>query len=154
MSQLTKACIALTDGLLYEDISDESGFKDAALNDADRPYLDNHLFLMYDVTTISDALRKKLDNLKWVFDQTLRNNNGNTYIVYTISLNKNQKNLLRMPYADGSNGAKIVSFYYGRDTKLVNRVMNHEYLNDDGESIPLETNVSDGNDFAREIQEK
>lgn len=31
--------------------------------------------------------------------------------------------------------------------------MNHEYLNDDGESIPLETNVSDGNDFAREIQE-
>lgn len=154
MSQLTKACIALIDGLLYEDINDESGFKDAALNDADRPYLDNHLFLMYDVTTISDTLRKKLDNLKWVFDQTLRNNDGNTYIVYTISLNKNQKNLLRMPYADGSSGAKIVSFYYGRDTKLVNHVMNHEYLSDDGESIPLETNVSDGNDFAREIQEK
>lgn len=52
MSQLTKACIALTDGLLYEDIGDKSGFKDAALNDADRPYLDNHLFLMYDATSI------------------------------------------------------------------------------------------------------
>ena len=76
MSQLTKACIALTEGLLYEDINDKSGFKDAALNDADRPYLDNHLFLMYDATSISDTLRKKLDNLKWVFDQTLRNNDS------------------------------------------------------------------------------
>ena len=154
MSQLTKACVALTEGLLYEDIDDGSGFKDAALNDADRPYLDNHLFLVYDVTTIPDKLKNKLDNLGWVFNQTLRNNDGCTYIVYTLALNKNQKNLLRMPYADGFNGAKIVSFYYGRDIKLVNHVMNHEYLCDDGESIPLETNVSDGNDFAREIQEK
>lgn len=154
MSQLVKACIALTNGLLYEDIDDKSGLKDASLTDADRPYLDNHLFLMYDLTTIPDKVHKKLDRLDCVFNQTLRNNDNHTYIVYAISLNQNQKNIIRMPHADGSNGAKIISFYYGRDVELVNKIMSHEYLNDDSKSILLETNVSDGNDFARELQEK
>lgn len=49
MSNLMKIAIPLlNESITIEDIQDCSGFVDAYFEDINRPYLDNHLFLMYD----------------------------------------------------------------------------------------------------------
>lgn len=55
----------LSDKLTLDDISIESGFCGMATKDINRPYLDNHIFLIYamDMTNKAIAIRKKLASL-------------------------------------------------------------------------------------------
>lgn len=49
MSQLLKFAVSnLNTNLTYSDVSPQAGFVKASFDDIDRPFLDNHFFLMYD----------------------------------------------------------------------------------------------------------
>lgn len=55
----------LSDKLTLDDISLDSGFCGMATKDKNRPYLDNHIFLIYSIkmTNKAIAVRKKLESL-------------------------------------------------------------------------------------------
>lgn len=72
-----------------EDFAPETGFLDAFTTDINRPYLDNCIFLMYDINTMSERrvdTMHKLMNLKSLYKTYLIRHNGAVYRIYAISI--------------------------------------------------------------------
>ena len=88
MNAAYKLIIPLLDkNLTLEDISPEAGFIDVFSEDINKPYLDNHIFLLYDLTNTSAkaySRNKKLESSKKLYDKYIITISGNEFIVYVF----------------------------------------------------------------------
>lgn len=93
MSTMYKMIIPLlNDCLKKEDFSEEAGFTDAFSMDINRPYLDNHIFLMYRFDTKESTWfrNKRFMDSGMVQNRKLIRINNTCYIVYAIPIINNQ----------------------------------------------------------------
>ena len=97
MSIAYKLIIPLLDeNLTIQDISPEAGFIDIYSEDINRPYLDNHIFLLYDMSNTKEAFEanlkmKSMKNLYGVYKVKI-NNVDYTLYAFTIT-SKTIKNI-------------------------------------------------------------
>lgn len=145
MSTQIKLIIPLLDpAITKDDISEEAGFVDGYTYNKNKPYLDNHIFLMYDADNVNKntiAREIRLSNSPNLYGKDYIRANGNNYVLYTFVItNKDIKNLLKgLRHSKSTSFARICEFWDGKD-KVVNK-----YLCDllpgiycSGESVPEE----------------
>ena len=91
MSDLIKLAIPLIDNELnLTDISKETGFVGAYFEDMNRPYLDYHIFLLYDANAKGSKVwttMQKLKNFKSFYNQRILYINKKPYYLYTFTSN-------------------------------------------------------------------
>ena len=92
----------LNENITLKDISNQAGFVDIYSEDINRPYLDNHIFLMYDMSTTKEAFEtniklKSMKNLYNVYNIKI-NNNSYTLYAFTIT-SKSIKNIKRNAFS-------------------------------------------------------
>lgn len=118
MSNILKVMLPLIDeNISLNDISEKEGFKDAYIEDINRPYLDNHIFLMYDWDdNKSTRVFYKFKNIKSFYGYKIIYINKKSYIVYTFTSNgiinrlKNGTAILR-----DINKVRILQFWNFKD---------------------------------------
>ena len=94
MSNIYKAIIPLIDeNISLDDIQDDT-FVDCYLEDINRPFLDNHVFLMYKWEDIkSSKVFYKFRDIKSFYGYKIIYIEGKCYIIYTFSSNINIRRL-------------------------------------------------------------
>lgn len=94
MSNIYKTIIPLIDeNISLDDIQDDT-FIDCYLEDKNRPFLDNHIFLMYEWgDKKSTKVFYKFRNIKSFYGYKIIYIGGKSYIIYTFTSNKNIKHL-------------------------------------------------------------
>lgn len=129
MSTLEKLIIPfLSDSITREDVSEEAGFLHLYTSDINRPYMDDCIFLLYDVETKTKEARLrefKFRSLKEIsYSKCIRINNK-YYMLYIFPIiNKDIerfKNGLRHSSKDGF--IKILKFWNGSDEKITEYLM-------------------------------
>lgn len=99
MNAAYKLIIPLLDkNLTLEDISPEAGFVDIFSEDINKPYLDNHIFLLYDLTNTSAkaySRNKKLESSEYLYDKYIITISGNEFMVYVFVASRTIKNIKR-----------------------------------------------------------
>lgn len=95
MSNIIKAIIPLVDeSITLDDIKEDTGFVDCYLEDINRPYLDNHVFLLYKWgNPMSTKVFYNFKKAKSFYGYNIIYINGESYIVYTFTSNENIKRL-------------------------------------------------------------
>lgn len=99
MSVHLKLAIPLLDSnITKDDLSKEAGFVDAYNENINRPYLTNHIFLLYEYYSNTEKSIKrdeKLKNSPYLYDEQVISINKKPYLLYTFSvLNKTINNIL------------------------------------------------------------
>lgn len=89
MSNIAKVILPLVDdGISLDDISDKTGFISMYTEDINRPYLDDHIFLMYDWNDKkSTKVFYKFRELPSFYGYKIIYLKGIPYIVYTFTSN-------------------------------------------------------------------
>lgn len=126
MSKLKKVVFPLIDeGLSIDDLSEEKGFVDMYFEDINRPYLDNHLFLLYNWNDKrSSEVFYKYKSLPTFYGYRVMYINNVPYIVYTFISNslinrlKNGAAILR-----DINKQRILQFWQFSDAWITLNVM-------------------------------
>jgi len=141
MSDLAKIILPfLSDCLVKEDCSTESGFVNLYINDTDNPTFDNEIYLMYDDsirTEQSIKTARKLSSLievKFVKNRTINNKH---YIIYQFYTNRNLRKFTA-PYLNLNAKEKItiIKFWNDYDT-VFEELLSKSILGFDGhDSIP------------------
>lgn len=93
MSTMYKTIIPLLgDCLKKEDFTEDAGFVDVFSEDINRPYLDNHIFLMYKFDTKESSWfrNKRFMDSGIVQNSKMMRINNTCYIVYAIPIINNQ----------------------------------------------------------------
>ena len=88
----------LDDNILLEDVSEESGFVNAYTDDINKPFYDNHIFLLYKSVDTIESLRRfqKFNKLTTIHNIRYITINNEHYIVYTfVKINKDINNILK-----------------------------------------------------------
>lgn len=95
MKNIIKAIIPLIDeSITLDDIKDDTGFVGCYLEDKNRPYLDGHIFLLYNWGNVkSTKVFYKFRKAKSFYGYRIMYINGECYIVYTFTSNINIKRL-------------------------------------------------------------
>lgn len=89
MSNLAKVILPLIDdNISLEDIAEDTGFVGIYTEDINRPYLDDHIFLMYNWNDImSTKVFYKFKNMSSFYGYKIIYLKGVPYIVYTFTSN-------------------------------------------------------------------
>ena len=95
MSNIKKAIVPLIDiNISLDDISEDTGFIDCYLEDINRPYLDNHVFLLYKwKNPMSTKVFYKFKNVKSFYGYKIIYIDKTPYILYIFTSNVNIKRL-------------------------------------------------------------
>lgn len=132
MSLMNKLIVPLLDEVLVkEDFDPISGFVDAYSYDKNRPNLDNHTFLMYDLTVNTkefgnrEARFAKLTNL---YSTKVEYINGKPYKIFAFTnINTDIKNILKGEKPKNTNSVvHILSFWRGYDTEVNNAMLTNK----------------------------
>ena len=155
MSHVKNAAICLLDDkITFNDIGPESGLVDAYFYDLDRPFLDNHIFLMYDPESkgkyVSSAIyrMKQLDSF---YNSRTITVHGKPYYVYCYTtnpvINKLKKGAV---ICNNAQKLRLVNFWKGKDPWIVNNVFGGtKIIPKDDSALPLD----DGDfDIADELE--
>lgn len=88
MANVLKLIIPILDDIFeLKDFSEESGFIDAYLENINKPYLDNHIFLLYDgnLDTAEKLERDcKIRKSKYLYSRETIRINNKYYLLYTF----------------------------------------------------------------------
>ncbi len=89
MSNLAKVILPLIDNnISLEDIAEDTGFVGIYMEDINRPYLDDHVFLMYNWNDVmSTKVFYKFKNMSSFYGYRIIYLKGVPYIVYTFTSN-------------------------------------------------------------------
>lgn len=116
----------LDDNITLEDISEEAGFVNAYSSDINRPYLENHIFLMYKSIDTIECLNRyqKFNKLDTIYNKTYITINGEHYIVYTfIKKNKEINKILKCGQCFNKKEAlNINNFWKNIDNDMFQRL--------------------------------
>ena len=141
MSLILKQAIPLLDdNLCMEDFLEDNGFVNAYTYDKNRPYLNNHVFLMFDPAIPNFERDVRFRSLNNMYDKKVEYIKGKPYIIYSFTLvNSELKPLIHKgikPYSV-KNLTKINAFWRGWDKEL-NEYMFHKSkkLCNNWESVP------------------
>jgi len=95
MSNIYKVIIPLIDeNISLDDIQDDT-FVDCYVEDINRPFLDNHIFLMYKWDNKkSSKVFYKFRDIKSFYGYKIVYINGKSYIIYTFTSNANIRRLI------------------------------------------------------------
>ena len=125
----------LDDNIAKEDVSENSGLVGIYTEDINKPYLDNHIFLMYDtdVNTIEAMNRyRKFRQLDTLYNYRYVIINRKHYIIYTFTRVNNKEinniidNGLVLKHKDALN---IYNFWKDLDEKTSRRIFRINYTN-------------------------
>jgi len=134
----------LDEAITTSDISEKAGFIDGYTYNKNKPYLDNHIFLMYDADDVNKNTIQREINLNKspnLYGKDYIRAGGKNYVLYVFVItNSDIKNLLKgLRHSKSKSFARICEFWDGKD-----RVVN-KYLCDllpgvycSGESVPEE----------------
>mgnify|MGYP007054770753 CR=1 FL=1 len=133
---VTKLLIPLLDdNITKEDVSPNSGFVAAYTEDINRPYLDNHIFLLYDteVNTIEAMNRyKKFRCLDTLYNYRYVIVNRKHYMIYTFTRvnNKEITNIINTGLVSKHKDAlNIYNFWKDLDEDTTRRIFKLKYSN-------------------------
>lgn len=133
MSNITKTIIPLIDdSLTLEDFSEKEGFEGVYYEDINRPYLDSHIFLMYNWDDKKSAkVFYKMKKISSFYGYKILYLSGKPHIVYTFTMNplikrlKNGTCILR-----DVNKVRILQFWQFKDAWITLNVMRGTILCD------------------------
>lgn len=126
MSELKKVITPLIDtGISIEDISESEGFVDIFFEDINRPYLDNHVFLLYDWgKKKSTKVFYKYKNLSSFYGYKVMYIEGKPYILYAFTSNGLINRLKRgIAILRDVNKQRILQFWQFKDAWITLNVM-------------------------------
>ena len=116
----------LDDNITLEDVSEKSGFIGAYNYDINRPYLENHIFLMYKSIDTIECLNRyqKFNKLDTIYNKTYITIKGEHYIVYTFVKTNNEINkILKCGQCfNPKNSLKINNFWKNIDNDMFQRL--------------------------------
>lgn len=118
MSNIAKVIIPLVDDVLsLEDLSEKTGFEGVYFEDINRPYLDNHVFLMYNWDDKkSTKIFYKFRNMKSFYGYKIIYINRIPHIVYTFTSNSLINRLKRgTAILRDINKLRILQFWQFKD---------------------------------------
>lgn len=124
MSATDKLIIPLLDeNITLDDISPEAGFIGVYSEDINRPYLDNHIFLLYDAvntTTKAYVRNQKLRSSKYLYGVYNVNIVGNEFILYAFNIvSRTIKNIKRNAFVFTDNERlRIFKFWNFTDVDI------------------------------------
>jgi hypothetical protein len=128
INEVSKFIVPLIDDKITEsDLSEDTGFVNAYTTDKNRPYLNNHVFLLYKVVNTKSSLNtfikfKELNSLHNIRHIVINKEHYRIYSFVVLNKDINQlKNgcLLK----DNKSIVKILDFWSGKDDDLINRVL-------------------------------
>ena len=134
----------LDDNITLEDVSEESGFVNAFTEDINKPYYDNHIFLLYKSVDTIESLRRfqKFNILETIHNIRYITINKEHYIVYTfVKINKDINNILKCGQCfNPKNSLEINNFWKNIDNDLFQRLFipQYEYSKDIKDVLPEE----------------
>ena len=109
------------------DIKEDSGFVDAYFEDKNRPYLTDHVFLMYDDNVKGEGVAKrfnKLGKLDSCYGTNIVRINGKFYTVYVFTIDRTIKNLRAGNILlSVSQKQRILDFWDHKDSWVTNNVL-------------------------------
>lgn len=122
MSLILKMAIPLLDdNLCMEDFLKENGFIEAYTYDKNRPYLDNHIFLMYDHSVPDFERDIRFRSLHNMYDKRIEYIKNKPYIIYSfVLINSELRPLIHkgIKPSNTKNLTKINAFWRGWDKEL------------------------------------
>lgn len=130
MDKRMKVMIPLIDeSITLDDISEEAGFIDAFDADINKPYLDNHIFLMYDPnknTKKAQIRYAKFSKIGTLYNRRIIHCDGKPYLIYAfVRINnelKRDKKLLTGTIVDSKNKLRLMRFWKGNDDDVNNKL--------------------------------
>lgn len=133
MSTSLKFIIPLLDNnLTLQDLSLKAGFLGAYTQDINRPYLDNHIFLVYAPicwTKEAENRRDKFETLKTIYRKYYVTIDGQNYLVYAFVLNRAIKSIMsNCVMLSSKEKFRIISFWNLTDKDINEFMMNPLYL--------------------------
>lgn len=128
MSNLIKLAIPLLNAdIKMSDIKEDSGFVGAYFEDINRPYLTDHMFLMYDDAVKGENVAKrfyKMKKLNSCHSSRIVRINDKPYTVYVFTINKTIKNLREGNILlSVKQKERILDFWDHRDSWITNNVL-------------------------------
>ena len=151
MTSFEKFIIPLVNSeLTMKDIADDTGFVGAYVEDIDRPYLDNHVFLMYkwnkDVPN-GQSVFYKFKNLNSFHSYSIRYINDECFIVYVFTSNRDINHLKGGGRIIGeSSKQRILQFWMFTDSVVTINVMRGTIASTPSPPLPPEDYIPDGNE--------
>ena len=144
MSIQMKLIIPLLDeNIKKEDLTKESGFVDVYVYDKNRPYIENCIFLMYDLsikTTRAGNREHRFANCKNIHDIHVDFIDGKPYKIFAFCIvDKDIKALYNgFKPKQQKNVVRILSFWRGYDNDVNNIMLTNkpERINRDWKTIP------------------
>lgn len=144
MSTYLKVLIPMLDPLLKkEDLTKESGFVDAYIFDKNRPYIENSVFLMYDLSAankISNEREYRMRSCKNVSNSLIEYIGGKAYKIYTFPLIGSDIKKVFKGFKPSSmeGAARVLGFWSGTDESvnmtMLDRSVTKMYL--DWKTVP------------------
>lgn len=130
MSQLLKFAVSnLNTNLTYLDVSPQAGFVKASFDDIDRPFLDNHFFLMYD-WSVKDkqvaATEYKLRSFDNLYNVRTMFVNKKPYVVYAFTLPVNLKRMKSCSFIDTKTKKNALDFWWNYDFNFSSDILNNK----------------------------
>lgn len=150
MSNILKLAIPLIDpDISLKDIDSDTGFNGAYFEDLDRPYLDSHIFLLYDWNKdIPNAAMTfyKFKNLKSFHGYKTMYVDGKPKIVYTFTCTKAMNTLrdgcARLYTVKGKE--QVLKFWNFTDEWVTNTLLSTPMIYEPAtETLPLEDYLPD-----------
>jgi len=131
MSLALKYIIPLLDNhLTKETISEKAGFVNAFTNDINKPYLDNHILLMYDFEA---SHTKELTNRAYIFAYKIKKKpflhriNNKWYSIYALPIingNARKYRTSGIPSFSESDRLKMINFWGTSDSDINKMITN------------------------------
>ena len=141
----TKLIVPLLDAnITLDDVSEASGFVNAFTDDINKPYYDNHIFLLYKSVDTSESFKRfqKFNLLSTIHNTRYITINKEHYIVYTFVKTKNNiNNILRCGQCFNPKDAlEINNFWKNIDSDMFQRLFTpmYEYSKDIKDTLPEE----------------
>ena len=126
MSNITKTIIPLIDdNLTLDDFSEKTGFEAVYYEDINRPYLDNHIFLMYDwEDKRCSKIFYKFKNLKSFYGYRVVYIKDKCHIIYIFTSNSLINRIKRgVANLRDVNKIRILQFWGFKDAWITINVM-------------------------------
>lgn len=133
MSNISKVIVPLVDEKLsLEDLSDKEGFEGIYFEDINRPYLDDHIFLMYNWDDKkSTKVFYKFRNMKSFYGYKIIYINRVPHIVYTFTSNSLINRLKRgTAILRDVNKLRILQFWQFKDAWVALNVARGTVISD------------------------
>lgn len=142
MSNLMKIAIPLINNkITLDDLKQDTGFVNAYFQDINKPYLNNHVFLLYDCNAKGTCVldyRKKLENLPEFYNKRIEYIQNKPYLIYCFVANE-AINQLR----DGNiilnqtDKLRVLQFWQFTDIWIDGNIIRGTmYTNPDTDSVP------------------